>query len=734
MVKDFPFTDPISIFTIIDTSKTINFKLKKINKDARIVINELKSFNATTGIMIQDLFDSKNVLFHLFIFDQIIIICENDDFMKLKQCINDIYHNSNIIITKKEFCDTKLIKNSITKSIIKKCFIRTQNHNPNFNAIDTQVKYHRNDFINIQQLNEYAFLYMNINDQYIYFIKQFDTYSDIRKKRFNQEKKFYEKINNQIQYISKYYGTFVDENNINYIIIEYINGQSLQKFLRNNGTNINYFDRIKLILQIMIAIEYIHLKGFKLRDLKHENIMIDSSINAFLIDFDFTKTDNLEMTNDIGSDYFVASEQYSTANYSFEADIFSLGIIIHLIMTMKDIDDSMNIRNIRNHINETKENFLIHFEKFHGPKKYQKLYDIYKKCTEFHPKNRPNISSLLNEVLLFIEEDIIDQDDIDIQSQSILKILIHVREKQFNSFLNNNDFKDTIKLNELYYYYGYEYYYGEYVDYNFDKSINYLTISSNHNNAKAQFLLGYIYYEDKLVSKDINKSIYYLTLSSDQNNDEAQYLLGFIYHEYKCTSDFIHKSIYYYKLSANQNNAHAQELLADMYYNNEMDSFDSNEMIKYYKLSADQGNSLAQFYLGKIYYEGTYIPKNIEKSIHYLKLSSDIHNFNSFFHLNKYKHCKNKKIIPYTEIEFIKTIVTHSLMILGIIYYKIRKNIKKSIKFFIEASKMNDSYAQYYLGCIYNDEENSFYDINKAIDFYTLSAKNQNIKALYELG
>lgn len=108
--------------------------------------------------------------------------------------------------------------------------------------------------------------------------------------------------------------------------------------MENKG-KIIYPVKIKIILQILLSIEYIHSKRIILRDLKWDNIMIHSITNdAILIDFDSSKlitneNQNNEHTSDIGSNCFIPPEQYLSNDYSSTVDIYSVGLIIDFILT-----------------------------------------------------------------------------------------------------------------------------------------------------------------------------------------------------------------------------------------------------------------------------------------------------------------------------------------------------------------------------------------------------------------
>jgi calcium-dependent protein kinase len=89
----------------------------------------------------------------------------------------------------------------------------------------------------------------------------------------------------------------------------------------------------------MAAVRHLHEMGICHRDLKLENFLFhskDPSTELKLIDFGFSKrfgpdSDHI-MHAVVGSPQYVAPEVFS-GNYDFECDVWSLGIILHMMVT-----------------------------------------------------------------------------------------------------------------------------------------------------------------------------------------------------------------------------------------------------------------------------------------------------------------------------------------------------------------------------------------------------------------
>ena len=95
----------------------------------------------------------------------------------------------------------------------------------------------------------------------------------------------------------------------------------------------DFITKIKISEEIIFSVFYIHLNRIYLRDLKPDNIIIDSNKDAILIDFDSSKemysSNEEKNTGDIGNPVFAAPEQLNSDTYTYKVDSYSVGMIIH---------------------------------------------------------------------------------------------------------------------------------------------------------------------------------------------------------------------------------------------------------------------------------------------------------------------------------------------------------------------------------------------------------------------
>ncbi|KAG0026103.1 hypothetical protein BGZ81_006610 [Podila clonocystis] len=119
-----------------------------------------------------------------------------------------------------------------------------------------------------------------------------------------------------------------------YLVTEYCpNGELLEALIRDGRCKPSLAK--KWFRQICLAIQYCHSRKIVHRDLKLENILLDSQNNIKLIDFGFTRECESKklLESYCGSAAYTAPEIILGKKYSGpEADIWSLGVILYTLL------------------------------------------------------------------------------------------------------------------------------------------------------------------------------------------------------------------------------------------------------------------------------------------------------------------------------------------------------------------------------------------------------------------
>ncbi|KAL3871725.1 hypothetical protein ACJMK2_039710 [Sinanodonta woodiana] len=123
----------------------------------------------------------------------------------------------------------------------------------------------------------------------------------------------------------------MESKNSVYIVMELAQGGDLLDKITEEGP-LSKEEAQKIFKQIVEAVEYMHRQNMAHRDLKLENILLDSECKVKVTDFGFSKTvQKNELSNTFcGSAVYTAPEILKGEAYdAFKADVWSLGVILY---------------------------------------------------------------------------------------------------------------------------------------------------------------------------------------------------------------------------------------------------------------------------------------------------------------------------------------------------------------------------------------------------------------------
>lgn len=136
--------------------------------------------------------------------------------------------------------------------------------------------------------------------------------------------------------IVKFMNYHIDDDGTIYLIMEYADGVSLERFINEvNGLVVE--DRVcGLFEPILNAFGYAHGKGILHRDIKPSNIIITPEGTPKILDFGIAKIIGDESETDkviVGTPSYMSPEQVRGEKLDNRSDIYSLGVLLHQMMT-----------------------------------------------------------------------------------------------------------------------------------------------------------------------------------------------------------------------------------------------------------------------------------------------------------------------------------------------------------------------------------------------------------------
>ena len=125
----------------------------------------------------------------------------------------------------------------------------------------------------------------------------------------------------------------ISADNHRYLVMEYVDGVSIDRFC--DSMRLSIIARVRLVLKVMAAVSYAHRHLIVHADLKPSNILVDSGGEPKLLDFGIASTLGEDTTSSrpFFSPAFASPEQQSGLAVTASTDVFGLGVLLRLLLT-----------------------------------------------------------------------------------------------------------------------------------------------------------------------------------------------------------------------------------------------------------------------------------------------------------------------------------------------------------------------------------------------------------------
>jgi serine/threonine-protein kinase len=193
------------------------------------------------------------------------------------------------------------------------------------------------------------------------------------------------------------------QDNIYYIIMEYVDGITLKQYLMRKG-RLDYTEATRFVMDISNALRCAHENKIIHRDIKPHNILLTRDLVPKVADFGIARaitSSTVTMTNQtMGSVHYISPEQAKGGFVDERSDLYSLGILYYELLTGKlPFDEENTVTIAIKHIQEE-----IVPPKLLEPKIPERVNQIVVKLTQKKPDERyQNTDELMEDLEAVLE-------------------------------------------------------------------------------------------------------------------------------------------------------------------------------------------------------------------------------------------------------------------------------------------------------------------------------------------
>ncbi len=159
------------------------------------------------------------------------------------------------------------------------------------------------------------------------------------------------------------------DGDMRYIVMEYVDGQTLKEMIRQRGT-IHPDTAIRMTIRILAAVDHAHRNGIVHRDIKPQNILVDNQGRVKVADFGIARLKASQTTvleegsttgSALGSVHYFSPEQARGEVADEKSDLYSVGVVMYEMLTGQvPFDGETPVSVALKHVNETPKSMRDH--------------------------------------------------------------------------------------------------------------------------------------------------------------------------------------------------------------------------------------------------------------------------------------------------------------------------------------------------------------------------------------
>ena len=247
--------------------------------------------------------------------------------------------------------------------------------------------------------------------------------------RFREEARTLARIRNHSSIVTVY-DIGESEKGVPYVVMEFVEGESLSEFIEQKELDVEQV--LQIVLRISEGLMAAHQASIVHRDLKPSNVIMDKQGNITLVDFGLALHDDLslqELGDAIeGTPAYMAPEQIRGENHRIDGqtDIWALGVITYRLLTGKHpfrakdtkelarmirYRDAKPPRQLNPEIPREIERICLKCLSRKMTNRYQSVRDLVDEISDaITEMSAPNISEMVDPDLLRVQQGGIDSD------------------------------------------------------------------------------------------------------------------------------------------------------------------------------------------------------------------------------------------------------------------------------------------------------------------------------------